>query len=421
MIAEGAIHLTKKSCRLSVGAARRIRPGKAVSALTAVAMALALIAATPRTAQAQNFQGSASSAYPYGVTIPTLPTMYMAQKSFAKVVNDAGHKAIEAIKNCNRAAFDNDIAVLRRNLAILGLDVRDSRAQDAANHGAAPSLGFGEILHGAFSVFAFGEDPYVHINNPEPYDSKNTRELISDANTIASVINFLLQKSWAHCNPPPPPPPPPHAAPKPTQTGYRPGQGLQYLRQWQAYVNGQLGGFARTTTFDDGGKLHSGAGLFQGNVGLQFPIAPNVFIAPQVGIGVPFSGVTNGAFSTRLQVFGTGEVLLGTTLPIPATSPLPPITIFGGGGGAIGSVNSSSTFPGFSYSSTQTLGGFTLSGGASVPIMDNASLLANFRYLNLGFESFPTPAGNFRQREEAFIGTLGVQVMLSPLLPAPAP
>lgn len=404
MIAKDALHSSETPCRSSVEARRKSRFAKTTSALTAVATALALIAATPRAAQAQNFQGSASSAYPYGVTIPTLPTMYMSNKAFANSANALGRDAVDAIKKCDRSRFREDILNLQRNLAQLSQYADQLRGWDAANT-SNPSLGLGEIVHGAFSVFAFGEDPYVHINNPDPSVSPETQQAMSDANTVASIINFLNQKSWAHCNPP-------------TQTGYRPGQGaLPFMRQWQAYVNGQLGGFARTTTFDDGGKLHSGAGLFQGNVGIQFPIAPNVFVAPQLGIGVPFSGVTNGTFSTQLQVFGTGEVLFGTTLPIPATSPLPPITIFGGGGGAIGSVNSSSTFPGFSYSSTQTLGGFTLSGGASIPITDNASLLANFRYLNLGFGRFQTPAGTFGQREEAFIGTLGVQVML----PTPAP
>jgi opacity protein-like surface antigen len=376
---------------------RRLRHHGGFSALLFSAIVLGL--SIPGRTMAQPYQSLGSRDYPNGIVIPTLPTMYMNNKSFAKSAQALGREAVEAIKNCDRDRFNDAILNLKRNLAQLSEYANSLRVDDKANSSQPRDLTIGEIFHGAFSVFVFGEDPYLEVHHPQPDDPPNTRRAINDANTVASVILMLQQKSRAHCNPPAPP-----------TTRGQTGMNFSTTPPSSFYAGGSLGGIGRTSTFDDGFRIASGTGYFDIYGGYRTPISAQSFIGAQVSFGMPFSGATKEFAQTRLQFAATGELQIGTTFPFTASLP---VTLFAGAGGAIGSVRSGTTFPGFAYSDTQAMAGLTASLGASVPVIDNLSVVAQVRYLNLPYAAFHSPFGSYSFKQEAWIGTLGVRWMFA--------
>jgi hypothetical protein len=240
--------------------------------LRAAGLAAAAVIALSGGAEAQQpYQSQANGPYINSVRVEGLPTVYVAWDN-AGYLEVWARDALLAISHCNRDAFRKDIGILRE---------KEKEAGD-----------YGERV--------LASDPQLG------------RVWINDANTIASLINWLLAKSWAHCTPPskpiplpqgraafyeitrfgggtvsgtplgrearepPPPPPPPPESPVRPQDQVMMGPG-SILPGAQPFVGVNVSGDFQATnfTFSDTGFNVNGSGVMGGGfAGALFPV-PN--------------------------------------------------------------------------------------------------------------------------------------------------
>jgi hypothetical protein len=242
--------------------------------LRAAGLAAAAVIALPAGAWAQQpYQSQANGPYTHSVRAEGVPAVYMASEAFAPRVENNLRVVLWSIRDCDRQSFKDSIS----NLSAFEKQLGD----------------YGESLVAS--------------------DPQQARVLINDANTVASLINWLLAKSWSHCKPPskpipvtqgrpafyeihqfgggtvsgtrlggqppeppPPPPPPPPESPVRPQDQVMMGPG-PIFRGAQPFVGVNFSGDFQTTnfTFSDTGFNVNGSGVMGGGFGgVLFPV-PN--------------------------------------------------------------------------------------------------------------------------------------------------
>jgi hypothetical protein len=154
----------------------------------------------------QAFQGTENKVYQFTVSIPSLPTVYMANGPRAQQAQAWGIAAIKAKNNCDPTAFEDAMDHLR--FIKSGFDLDASFTEDDDKRNPPPGPGVVSIIYqGLRAVFA-GHD----IDRPDKAPSAKRQRELNDGNTVASIIVWLQQKPYKNCEPPetgyftPPPP-----------------------------------------------------------------------------------------------------------------------------------------------------------------------------------------------------------------------
>ncbi|HEV2186886.1 MAG TPA: hypothetical protein VGR70_06745, partial [Stellaceae bacterium] len=159
-------------------------------------MAAALLGASAVPALAQKaYQDRPTDKYDQPIHVPggPVPTVYVSypflffdQGGLRTVIQNATNIADEGLKQCNKQLFNDSIKSLRYYLSVL---------HEAQQHAEQ------DIDVWRARWVGGGLDPADF--KPPSYDTEQIQELTDDANTIASVINWLLaRQNWAKCAPP---------------------------------------------------------------------------------------------------------------------------------------------------------------------------------------------------------------------------
>lgn len=126
----------------------------------------------------QPFQARQTSQHSEVIKVPGVRTLYMGfGNGEFRQVNEFGKIATDALKNCDKNGFDN--AIYNLKLIVNQLNAR---------YDGYVSIGNGIAASDTEGKRAFAEGAAAALN---------------DANTAASVVNFLLRmQDWEHCKPP---------------------------------------------------------------------------------------------------------------------------------------------------------------------------------------------------------------------------
>lgn len=167
-----------------------MRSTLALSAATALLVALAV----PAFAQ-KAYQDRPTDTYDQPVKVPggPVPTVYVSNPlsyigviDLRSVIQNATNIADEGLKQCNKQLFDDGIKSLRYYLNTL-LDEQKRLEQDI------------EVSRARW--VGGGLDPADF--KPPASDTEQIQELTDDANTVASIINWLqARQNWTKCAPP---------------------------------------------------------------------------------------------------------------------------------------------------------------------------------------------------------------------------
>jgi len=158
--------------------------------------AVAIFGTTLAPALAQKaYQDRPTNTYDQPIHVPggPVPTVYVSypflffdQGGLRTVIQNATNIADEGLKQCNKQWFDDAIKSLRYYISVL----------QEARQRVEQTIDVGRTRWELGGLDPASYQPY------QPYLDE-IQELTDDANTVASVINWLLlRQDWSHCKPP---------------------------------------------------------------------------------------------------------------------------------------------------------------------------------------------------------------------------
>jgi hypothetical protein len=303
--------------------------------LRAAGLAAAAVIALPGGGWAQQpYQSQSAGPYTHSVRGEGVPVVYMASDAFAPRVENNLRVALWSIRDCDRQSFKESIS----NLSALEKQLGD----------------YGESLVAS--------------------DPQQARVWINDANTVASLINWLLAKSWSHCKPPSKPIPVP--------------QGRAAFYEITRFGGGSVSGTPL-------GREAREPPPSPPPPPPESPVRPQdqvmmgpgpIFPGAQPFVGVNFSGdfqTTNFTFSdTGFNVNGSGVMgggFAGVLLPIPNTNALAGFRVGGQGGNITGDIKMPASSPTFNYT-VKTDATLYQEAVVSIPASSITSFLLNVAY-----------------------------------------
>ena len=172
-------------------------------------------------------------------------------------------------------------------------------------------------------------------------------------------------------------------------------------------VGAEFGYGPLTTTYDDNYRLKGDPFLFGLNVGVQFPVTPSLSVGPTASLFFSGDNLKKENSWVSLPLTGTfeGTVNWQTPIMLPNGGHLNTSLGFGV---AVSQFTSGYSDWNYSYKDTENMVGYTASLKFSLPVSDRLSLTAGLRYLDFGKTKFNSPYGDYKLREDGFIGTAGL-------------
>jgi opacity protein-like surface antigen len=180
----------------------------------------------------------------------------------------------------------------------------------------------------------------------------------------------------------------------------------------------KVGALGRTSTADREFNGNSSVGVTSALIGfsggIRFPTSPTWSVGGRASLLLPVSSTASAVFPntggryvyTKLQVAGTFEFVL--TAKLPASTAHRPLAVYGTFGGAMGPEQYGSTVSGFS--DTETMFGFTGSGGAEATLTPHVTLFAEIGYMDMSsgkFHASLEESTPFKLKETGISGTVG--------------